>query len=855
MPIAPLSPNAALRPASSRRAASRSAASRPVRGTLRALLALALLALPLGAAWAQKASPLLREEAKLALPAPAGAVAINADESILAAATPGLDGRWNVQLFDRPSRARLGVIVAAVGEAPRLRFSPVDDLLLVAGAQALQLWELPIAPLDPEQPLSEEHRRWEVKLAAPAAEARFGTPPGIVYWSQGANLFRRSTQTGAAYDGKPFWQPGEKAPPLSDFSFDPESASAALVYKQRKEVDLLDLNRGQLQRSLQGHRFPVLAARFSAERPLLTLDAGNNLVQWQGNERAVATTFLDQVPEGFRAAGFTLLGEHHLLLLGQDGRALAIDERTARPVATLRADGPQRVAVSPTGRYVLAGEGRTLHLYGFALPSSPLAYVRQLRRLKAYELAQSYVRLLDERTISPQLRTDLLNEAGREPPGQELQKALAHLKQAEQEHDGERIRYWAEQVLALQPEHPDAVAALRRLREVQDGQTLQQAREAYRAGQNRVAISLLFNQIQDDSRYYAEAQELIRQAEAKRSVETALIQAREKLNLRDYTAAEALVKEALRKEKNNPAALALKDEIDDRSGATERQLVAALIGLVLAMLLVGFLALRFRRQLAPYLRKLRLDEEPPVPAPLGRGMPRPQPEPHSAAQPHARTAYGAGPTPGRAPPRRQAAGPARRKVLEQLIHETEERLHRLREADVFGQYTARLMEFAAELSAIARRVVDPMAELGPLHSRLKAIQAQLRKLRVKPHGASSRAEARQEPHRNGQRQGARQQEPGDPPRSPPGAAPNGEPTHYEVLQLRPDASLDEIKAAYHRLLKQYHPDLHTASEFDWVRAESERMSRRISAAYQVLSNADSRSRYDRELRDRKGASA
>jgi len=291
---------------------------------------------------------------------------------------------------------------------------------------------------------------------------------------------------------------------------------------------------------------------------------------------------------------------------------------------------------------------------------------------------------------------------------------------------------------------------------------------------------------------------------------------------------------------------------------------------VLAMLLVGFLAVRFRRQLAPYVRKLRLDEEPPGPGPLGRGMPRTQPEAHAAAQPHARPAPGPGPEPERAPPRAPGAGPARRKAIEQLIHETEERLQRLREADLFGQYTARLMEFAAELSAIARRVVDPMAELGPLHTRLKAIQAQLRKLRVRPPGGSARTEshaearaetrqqARQEPPRNGPRQEARQQEarqePGDPP-PPPGAPPNGEPTHYEVLHLRPDASGEEIKAAYHRLLKQYHPDLHTASQFDWVRAESERMSRRISVAYQVLGNADSRSRYDRELREGKGASA
>jgi curved DNA-binding protein len=72
-----------------------------------------------------------------------------------------------------------------------------------------------------------------------------------------------------------------------------------------------------------------------------------------------------------------------------------------------------------------------------------------------------------------------------------------------------------------------------------------------------------------------------------------------------------------------------------------------------------------------------------------------------------------------------------------------------------------------------------------------------------------------------------------------------------VLELKPDATPEQIKTAYHKLLKQYHPDLHNASQFDWVRAESERMSRRIALAYQVLGNATSRSRYDRELRERR----
>lgn len=59
---------------------------------------------------------------------------------------------------------------------------------------------------------------------------------------------------------------------------------------------------------------------------------------------------------------------------------------------------------------------------------------------------------------------------------------------------------------------------------------------------------------------------------------------------------------------------------------------------------------------------------------------------------------------------------------------------------------------------------------------------------------------------------------------------------YEVLQVKPDATLKEIKAAYRRLSKNYHPDKEggTKSQFE-----------EIKLAFDVLSNADRRERYDR----------
>ncbi|MBQ1950306.1 MAG: molecular chaperone DnaJ [Clostridia bacterium] len=62
--------------------------------------------------------------------------------------------------------------------------------------------------------------------------------------------------------------------------------------------------------------------------------------------------------------------------------------------------------------------------------------------------------------------------------------------------------------------------------------------------------------------------------------------------------------------------------------------------------------------------------------------------------------------------------------------------------------------------------------------------------------------------------------------------------YYEVLGLQKGASEDEIKKAYRRLAKQYHPDLNPGD------AEAEARFKEIGEAHEVLSDADKRARYD-----------
>ena len=79
--------------------------------------------------------------------------------------------------------------------------------------------------------------------------------------------------------------------------------------------------------------------------------------------------------------------------------------------------------------------------------------------------------------------------------------------------------------------------------------------------------------------------------------------------------------------------------------------------------------------------------------------------------------------------------------------------------------------------------------------------------------------------------------------------------HFQVLGIEPGSTMAEVRLAYHRRARRYHPDIHHQPELADLREKVDAVFTRVTSAYHVLSDPRSRADYEKALARLKTARA
>ena len=158
--------------------------------------------------------------------------------------------------------------------------------------------------------------------------------------------------------------------------------------------------------------------------------------------------------------------------------------------------------------------------------------------------------------------------------------------------------------------------------------------------------------------------------------------------------------------------------------------------------------------------------------------------------------------------------------------------------DKTDRYKIKWIEYAAQIKYLERKAKQFENSHEELIIQLKKLQVSIQNISRHKFNRDQQAQAFSR-KRSSRRQEKREKGNTNPDHTSDEESQN----YYEILGVPENASDSEIKTAFRRKMKEYHPDKHSASDFGWIKEEAARMTKLVQEAYQVLSDPQKRKSY------------
>lgn len=167
-----------------------------------------------------------------------------------------------------------------------------------------------------------------------------------------------------------------------------------------------------------------------------------------------------------------------------------------------------------------------------------------------------------------------------------------------------------------------------------------------------------------------------------------------------------------------------------------------------------------------------------------------------------------------------------------------------------ARHKEKWLEFRAKLNVIEKRAKMEDRSLPTLIDQLNKLQKSINKVSPESDQTQQKSTSSKRTSKNHHQQYSDQQTSGQQSSSEKKPEKKKPQSYYQVLGLKQNATSDEIKKAYRNKMREYHPDRHNSSDFEWIKEEADRMTKKIQEAYNILSDPEKRKRYTEENNER-----